>query len=240
MLRRVDLKDLELSRAYFHFDKISNLGRIEKDDLTSKIADCSALIKETRRIYFSTGVSGILKFHDVYLKWRMNETFGKRAIENKYDDNLKKTKIYEWNRTFITKEYKKDDYRKNIVFTKYYHDMLEYCYMVLNVSNGCDYNRLEYDEIKTKFNHDEDSTDYLIMKEIYGEYSNFDSKMTDSWNMATFRGRYVATKDIRVVSLDNKDANVIDILKYVYDNYKDTEYDLLDDFMLWLKTNEGK
>ena len=240
MLRRVDLKDLELSRAYFHFDKISNLGRIEKDDLTSKIADCSALIKETRRIYFSTGVSGILKFHDVYLKWRMNETFGKKAIENKYDDNLKKTKIYEWNRTFITKEYKKDDYRKNIVFTKYYHDMLEYCYMVLNVSNGCDYNRLEYDEIKTKFNHDEDSTDYLIMKEIYGEYSNFDSKMTDSWNMATFRGRYVATKDIRVVSLDNKDANVIDILKYVYDNYKDTEYDLLDDFMLWLKTNEGK
>lgn len=240
MLRRVDLKDLELSRAYFHFDKISNLGRIEKDDLTSKIADCSALIKETRRIYFSTGVSGILKFHDVYLKWRMNETFGKRAIENKYDDNLKKTKIYEWNRTFITKEYKKDDYRKNIVFTKYYHDMLEYCYMVLNVSNGCDYNRLEYDEIKTKYNHDEDSTDYLIMKEIYGEYSNFDSKMTDSWNMATFRGRYVATKDIRVVSLDNKDANVIDILKYVYDNYKDTEYDLLDDFMLWLKTNEGK
>ena len=240
MLRRVDLQDLELSRAYFHFDKISNLGRIEKDDLTSKIADCSALIKETRRIYFSTGVSGILKFHDVYLKWRMNETFGKRAIENKYDDNLKKTKIYEWNRTFITKEYKKDDYRKNIVFTKYYHDMLEYCYMVLNVSNGCDYNRLEYDEIKTKFNHDEDSTDYLIMKEIYGEYSNFDSKMTDSWNMATFRGRYVATKDIRVVSLDNKDANVIDILKYVYDNYKDTEYDLLDDFITWLKTNEGK
>jgi len=240
MLRRVDLQDLELSRAYFHFDQISNLGRIEKDNLTSKQADCSALLKETRRIYFSTGVSGILKFHDVYLKWRMNEIFGKKAIENKYDDNLKKTKIYEWNRTFITKEYKKDDYRKNIVFTKYYHDMLEYCYMVLNVSNGCDYNRLEYDEIKTKINHDEDSTDYLIMKEIYGEYSNFDSKIIDSWNMSTFRGRYVATKDIRVVTLDNKDANVIDILKYVYDNYKDTEYDLLDDFMLWLKTNEGK
>ena len=220
MLRRVDLQDLELSRAYFHFNQISNLGRIEKDNLTSKQADCSALLKETRRIYFSTGVSGILKFHDVYLKWRMNEIFGKKAIENKYDDNLKKTKI--------------------IVFTKYYHDMLEYCYMVLNVSNGCDYNRLEYDEIKTKFNHDEDSTDYLIMKEIYGEYSNFDSKMMDSWNMSTFRGRYVATKDIRVVTLDNKDANVIDILKYVYDNYKDTEYDLLDDFMLWLKTNEGK
>ena len=116
MLRRVDLQDLELSRAYFHFDQISNLGRIEKDNLTSKQADCSALLKETRRIYFSTGVSGILKFHDVYLKWRMNEIFGKKAIENKYDDNLKKTKIYEWNRTFITKEYKKDDYARILLY----------------------------------------------------------------------------------------------------------------------------
>ena len=43
MLRRVDLQDLELSRAYFHFNQISNLGRIEKDNLTSKQADCSAL-----------------------------------------------------------------------------------------------------------------------------------------------------------------------------------------------------
>ena len=50
MLRRVDLQDLELSRAYFHFNQISNLGRIEKDNLTSKQADCSALLKETRRI----------------------------------------------------------------------------------------------------------------------------------------------------------------------------------------------
>lgn len=58
--------------------------------------------------------------------------------------------------------------------------------------------------------------------------------------MSTFRRRYVMTKDIRVVKLDVLDANVVDILKYVYDNYKDTKYDLLDDFMLWLKTNEGK
>ena len=68
MLRRVDLQDLELSRAYFHFNQISNLGRIEKDNLTSKQADCSALLKETRRIYmaernsFSTITNGTKKF----------------------------------------------------------------------------------------------------------------------------------------------------------------------------------
>lgn len=58
--------------------------------------------------------------------------------------------------------------------------------------------------------------------------------------MSTFRRRYVMTKDIRVVILDTLDVNVIDILKYVYENYKNIKYDLLDDFMLWLKLNEGK
>ena len=101
-------------------------------------------------------------------------------------------------------------------------------------------NKDEYDEVKVKYNLDKDSTDYLIMKKIYGDYSDFDSKVMESWNMSTFRRRYVMTKDIRVVKLDVLDANVVDILKYVYDNYKDTKYDLLDDFMLWLKTNEGK
>ena len=101
-------------------------------------------------------------------------------------------------------------------------------------------NKDEYDEIKVKYNLDKNSTDYLIMKKIYGDYSDFDSKVMESWNMSTFRRRYVMTKDIRVVILDTLDVNVIDILKYVYENYKNIKYDLLDDFMLWLKLNEGK
>lgn len=118
--------------------------------------------------------------------------------------------------------------------------MLECMYLVINVSNGSDYNKDEYDEIKVKYNLDKNSTDYLIMKKIYGDYSDFDSKVMELWNMSTFRRRYVMTKDIRVVILDTLDVNVIDILKYVYENYKNIKYDLLDDFMLWLKLNEGK
>ena len=33
-----------------------------------------------------------------------------------------------------------------LFFTKYYHDMLECMYLVINVSNACDYNKDEYDE----------------------------------------------------------------------------------------------
>lgn len=240
MLRRVNLCDLDLDRAYFHFTKTIDLARIEKNNLTPEISASLAMVDSSRRLYFSTGVNGMLKYHDVYLKWMMNNTYGEKNLRKKYDDDVFKTKMYEWTKEFLSNEYKNDEYKKNTVFTKYYHDMLECTYLVINVSNACDYNKDEYDEVKVKYNLDKDSTDYLIMKKIYGDYSDFDSKVMESWNMSTFRRRYVMTKDIRVVKLGVLDANVVDILKYVYDNYKDTKYDLLDDFMLWLKTNEGK
>lgn len=240
MLRRVNLCDLDLDRAYFHFTKTIDLARIEKNNLTPEISASLAMVDSSRRLYFSTGVNGMLKYHDVYLKWMMNNTYGEKNLRKKYDDDVFKTKMYEWTKEFLSNEYKNDEYKKNTVFTKYYHDMLECTYLVINVSNACDYNKDEYDEVKVKYNLDKDSTDYLIMKKIYGDYSDFDSKVMESWNMSTFRRRYVMTKDIRVAKLDVLDANVVDILKYVYDNYKDTKYDLLDDFMLWLKTNEGK
>lgn len=240
MLRRVNLCDLDLDRAYFHFTKTIDLARIEKNNLTPEISASLAMVDSSRRLYFSTGVNGMLKYHDVYLKWMMNNTYGEKNLRKKYDDDVFKTKMYEWTKEFLSNEYKNDEYKKNTVFTKYYHDMLECTYLVINVSNACDYNKDEYDEVKVKYNLDKDSTDYLIMKKIYGDYSDFDSKVMESWNMSTFRRRYVMTKDIRVVKSDVLDANVVDILKYVYDNYKDTKYDLLDDFMLWLKTNEGK
>ena len=173
---------------------------------------------------------------------KINEAEGliDELLRKKYDDDVFNAKMYEWSKEFLTDNYKSDQYKKNAVFTKYYHDMLECMYLVINVSNACDYNKDEYDEIKVKYNLDKNSTDYLIMKKIYGDYSDFDSKVMELWNMSTFRRRYVMTKDIRVVILDTLDVNVIDILKYVYENYKNIKYDLLDDFMLWLKLNEGK
>lgn len=58
--------------------------------------------------------------------------------------------------------------------------------------------------------------------------------------MHTIRQRHIKPRFIRVIKMDNKDANVIEIIKYLYNNYKDTKYDLLDDFMIWLKNNEER
>ena len=146
MLRRVNLCDLDLDRAYFHFTKTIDLARIEKNNLTPEISASLAMVDSSRRLYFSTGVNGMLKYHDVYLKWMMNNTYGEKNLRKKYDDDVFKTKMYEWTKEFLSNEYKNDEYKKNTVFTKYYHDMLECTYLVINVSNACDYNKDEYDE----------------------------------------------------------------------------------------------
>lgn len=77
------------------------------------------------------------------------------------------------------------------------------------------------------------------MKEMYGSYSDVTSNKMDAWNMHMIKNRYVKPRFIRVVTLNNKEVNVIDILKFMYDKYKNIDYDLLDDFMIWLKRNEG-
>ena len=91
-----------------------------------------------------------------------------------------------------------------------------------------------------RLNKDTNSIDYLLMKEMYGSYSDTTNNNMESWNMHTIRNRYVKSRLIQVVTYKDKDLTVIEMLKLIYEKYKDTEYDLLDDFMFWLKTNEEK
>ena len=240
MLRRVELKELNLENTYFHFTKECNLERIEAKNLIPLIGENSAMIEDTKKIFFSVGASGVLKLHDVWLKWLMNRMFGEYNLRKKYDEEEYNKKIYSWMQEFLSKDYKNDEAKKNAVFTKYYHDMLECVYLELNISNGCDYDNEDYDEAKVRVNQNPDSVEYLFMKEIYGDYSNVDSNKMESWNMHTIRQRHIKPRFIRVIKMDNKDANVIEIIKYLYNNYKDTDYDLLDDFMIWLKNNEER
>ena len=240
MLRRVELKELNLENTYFHFTMECNLERIEAKNLIPLIGENSAMIEDTKKIFFSVGASGVLKLHDVWLKWLMNRMFGEYNLRKKYDEEEYNKKIYSWMQEFLSKDYKNDEAKKDAVFTKYYHDMLECVYLELNISNGCDYDNGDYDEAKVRVNQNPDSVEYLFMKEIYGDYSNVDSNKMESWNMHTIRQRHIKPRFIRVIKMDNKDANVIEIIKYLYNNYKDADYDLLDDFMIWLKNNEER
>ena len=240
MLKRVDVSKINLEKSYFHFTNKFNVDRIATQNLLPKIGENSALIEETEKIFFSIGASGILKVQDVWLKWMMNRMYGEFNLKKKYDGDDYSGKLHAWVQEFLSKEYKNDEEKKNALFTKYYHSMLDNVYLELNLTDGYDYDKNDYDEVKMRLNKDTSSIDYLLMKEMYGEYSDSTSNNIENWNMHTIRKRYVKSKLIRVVTYKDKDLTVIEMLKLIYEKYKDINYDLLDDFMLWLKTNEEK
>jgi hypothetical protein len=166
--------------------------------------------------------------------------YGECNLRKKYDGDDYSGKLHAWIQEFLSKEYKNDETKKNALFTKYYHDMLENVYLDLNLTNGYDYDKNDYDEVKMRLNKDTNSIEYLLMKEMYGSYSDTTNNNMESWNMHTIRNRYVKSRLIRVVTYKDKDLTVIEMLKLIYEKYKDTDYDLLDDFMLWLRENEEK
>lgn len=240
MLKRVDENKINLEHSYFHFTNINNIDRIEKNNLLPKIGENASMIEENEKIFFSIGASGILKLQDVWLKWMMNRMFGEVSLRKKYDDDEYRNKLYEWTDEFLNKKYKVDVAKKNALFTKYYHDMLESSYLVLELTDGYDYDKNDYDEVKVRLNRNPDSLEYSFMKEMYGSYSDVTSNKMDAWNMHMIKNRYVKPRFIRIVTINNKDVNVIDVLKFMYNKYKNFDYDLLDDFMIWLKNNEER
>ena len=240
MLKRVDLETLNIKNAYFHFTKTENLKRISDANLIPKIGKNAEMIEENEKVFFSIGADGVLKLHDVWLKWMMNRMFGEVSLRKKYDDDEYKNKLYEWTDEFLNKKYKVDVAKKNALFTKHYHDMLECSYLLLELTDGYDYDKNDYDEVKVRLNRNPNSLEYSFMKEMYGSYSDVTSNKMDAWNMHMIKNRYVKPRFISVVTINNNEVNVIDVLKFMYNKYKNIDYDLLDDFMVWLKNNEER
>lgn len=238
MLRRVDLKDIDVNYTHFYFTQLDKLDSIEKNNLKQKAAKNSFNISSKPSIYFVSGVSSLLKNHDVWLKWKLNEMFGAASLEKRYEEKEANDYKYMWEQEFLSKEYINDTEKKNKLFQVYYHDMLENIYLVLDISNGKEYDNLDYDEVKLRLLQDKDSKEYKLMKEIYGDYSNMDNAIMEPWNRHTVKYAIVKAKDIRIVSSNDKTVNVIDTLKYFYENYKDCKYDLLDDFIKWVLDKE--
>lgn len=238
MLKRLEISAIDLENGYFHFTKKENLDRIEKNNLLPKIGENSAMVENSEKIFFSVGASNILKTHDVWLKWLMNRMYGAYSLAKKYDDFEYTRKLEAWTQEFLSKSYQEDDAKKNALFTKYYNEMVDNVYLILLLTNGRDYDTHDYDDVKMRLNQNKGSLEYLFMKEMYGDYSDLSCNKMDKWNMHTIRGRYVKSKDVSIATINEKEVTVIDMLKIIYDKYKDTKYDLLDDFMLWLKAYE--
>lgn len=234
MLRRVELTSIDINYTHFLFIEKDMLISIEKNNLKQRITKKTFNITNKPGIYFASGVTNLLRSHDSWLKWKMNDYFGLTNLEKRCDTRKLSDYKHSWEQEFLSKEYINDEVKKEKIFSLYYHEMIDNIYLVLDISNGKEYDNLDYDEVKLRLLQDKDSLEYKLMREIYGEYSNMDSAIMEPWNRHTLKNVSIKAKDIRIVSNIDKTINALEVLKYFYDNYKDTKYDLLDDFMSYV------
>ena len=239
-IKTVVLND-SLRESFFHFTGEENLINIQEIGLQPRIGMNSNGLEKTSKIFFSKGFDGLLQNLDVWIKYKFhrafNEVDGYGFYKGKTIEERKRL-VEEWEKEFLSKDYLKDDEKKEKVFEKIYKGIKTQKYLLLDLEKEIDFKYNDIDEIK-EYNLEEknkgNSTRYLYAKEMYGNYSNVDSNIVDKWNMHTLPNYGVAKEKIsKVITKDGKD-DALSILQYIYINYRNKEdkYDILDDFMTY-------
>ena len=239
-IKTIVLND-RLKESFFHFTGEENLMNIQEVGLQPRIGFNSNGLEKTSKIFFSKGFDGLLQNLDVWIKYKFhrafNEVDGYGFYKGKTIEERKRL-IEEWGKEFLSKDYLKDDEKKEKVFEKIYEGIKTQKYLLLDLEEGIDFKYDDIDEIK-EYNLEEknkgNSTRYIYAKEMYGNYSNVDSNIVDKWNMHTLPNYGVAKEKIsKVITKDGKD-DALSILQYIYINYRNKEdkYDILDDFMTY-------
>ena len=59
-IKEVNINDVDLNNAYFHFTNISNLESIAGEGLKAQIGEASKMVGDSARVYMSEGGKGIL------------------------------------------------------------------------------------------------------------------------------------------------------------------------------------
>ena len=93
---------------------------------------------------------------------------------------------------------------------------------------------------KAKLNNEQASLEYLIAKEQYGPFSDFNTNQVDNWNMHTKTNTSISRDKIKQVTTNTGEEDVLSIVLEVYAKNKwKIEYRLLlDDFIEYAKNKE--
>ena len=241
-MKKITIDDLP-ENSFFHFTHIDNLEDIEENGLKSTIGENAAGIENTPKVFFSVGEKGIIEIMEVWLRILINNIYGSKDILNFYSaesGEKQRERIATWIEEFISKKYFDDNIKKGILFEYFYHYLKERIYLALDIEEGKEYLIDDADEHKVKLNNEKNSLEYLIAREQYGPFSNFNINQMDSWNMHTKTNTPISSDKIMQVTTSSLEEDVLQIVMDVYHRNKDTfDYRLLlDDFMKYAKKRE--
>lgn len=256
------LSDEELDKTCYHYSLKKDKNSIDKEGLKARIGRNSDGVDQLNSIYFSYGIEGVLETWDVWLKWRLNRLnnpywqeenkeiqeairSGTASKEEKYEFY---SKCQQWEKEFTSGEYKDDTEKLEFLYKFQMDEMLASNYYILDLKEGEEYS---FDEVDVKKKHNlgfknqpDRITQYKVFKEMYGKYSDFESNKVDKWNMNTILGKEMTIEPSRIkqLSLPNGKRDVLSVINYFYDKYKENtpeeeqvQFDLLDDYMEFAK-----
>ena len=265
-IKNINIEDCtkeEFEKMCFHYSLKKNKNSIDENGLQTRIGRNSEGIDKKEAIYFSYGIEAMLETWDVWLKWRANrlgnpywQEENKEIIE-KIDNGTATEqerkeyfwKIKQWNEEFTSGKYREDKDKMTFLFDFQMDEMKASNYYLLDLKEKEDFS---FDEIDVKKEENLKRKDipndmnYKIFKEMYGQYSDFESVKVDKWNMNTFLGKKITIDPSRIsqiVTPDGKD-DVLSVVLYLYDKYKEitpedkqVEFDILDEYMQYAKEN---
>ena len=238
--------EIDPINTFFHFTRIDNRKSIEENGLQSVAGgeNEAAMDREHKTIYFSKGVSGILKAVDVWARWEYGnlarrENSKGHKIKQEYEEKLVEGIDQSYDREVMNR----------IIFSKLYDDFKNRQYYTVELIEGKD-GDFEYGDIDVKkiFSRDKNGRPYPGALWKYGPYSDFGTidepnNLQEEWNMNTkFGDRKIPIDRLKIVETQDGKSDGLSVIIEFYDKYRgmvskenDSMFEILDNFISYAK-----
>lgn len=206
----IDKKDL--TSAYFHFTRKSNMESICENGLLPKISHHAQSLEDTKKVFFVEGLDQLLILFDCWINVceKYPHIPGAFHLGTKIKGKSRLSKL------FIHVYFKWTQINKLHTFVAYkYFDrfLKRYILLNINIQEGVDFSFDDIDQIKAK-GYDKD---YLIKGGYSLKYSNLETTKMDKWNLHTFTNHGVNPDKISICCVDGS-CKMLDILNYALKN----------------------
>lgn len=233
-MQYINIRDLDYMNTFFHFSRIDNRNNIEKNGLQVVAGgeNEAGNDKENKTIYFSQGISGVLKAVDVWARWEYDKYVSKADHKINYG--------YQGYDKAVMKE---------VIFDKLYNDFKCRQYYTLDLIEGKD-GDFEYGDIDIKkiLSRDKEGRPFLGSLWKYGKFSDWGTaespnNMQENWNMNIKIGERIISSDrLKIVETENGRTDALSFILESYEKYRpmvlekyNEMFEILDSFMLYVK-----
>ena len=238
--------EIDPQNTLFHFSRIDNRKSIEEYGLQAVAGgeNEAANDDKNKTIYFSKGISGILKAVDVWARWEYNkyarqEHSKGHEIKQEYEEHIIEGKDESYDKDIMTE----------VIFNKLYIDFKNRQYYTVDLIEGKD-GDFEYGDIDAKkvLSRDKEGRPYLGVLWMYGPYSDFGTldnpnNNQEQWNMNTKLGdRTISPDRLKIIETQEGRSEGLSVIIEAYDKYRgmvpkqdDEMFEIVDNFIAYAK-----